>query len=543
MYTLVYQDKGSQKSYPLRDGDTTIGRARENDLPLQDMGISRRHCKITVSGDGCLLTDMHTLNGTKVNGVLVEEVPLNDGDEILLGGFPIKFRVSPDERVSLLDNKPLEAGFGTFIRPAGEIAKAYGTEDTSENERLPGVPEAIGKPVRDMEKTYNALKFLTKVVESIIKVQPLEQVLETIMDIVFDNFPVERGFLMLYEKETDQLVPKVVRITKAGPGGEKIAISRTIANKVFREKQAILTQDAQADAQFQAGESIRFLGIRSAMCVPLWHREDVIGIIYVDSLIQSKSFSEPDLELLTVMSNYAAVGIEQARLNARIQEEMKKRAKLERYHSPGVISRILDSPETAGEYVFDLQEKEVTVLFLDIVGFTSLSESLEPQQVAYILNDYFSQMTEIIFENEGTLDKYIGDAIMAVFGAPFPQADHARRAVLTALQMREKLKGVNERRGDGLVVQVRMGINSGRVVAGDVGSPKRMEYTVLGDTVNVASRLESSVAEPGQIIVGPQTYDMIRDEFDVRPVGTPALQGISKPLMVYEVLDTRETES
>lgn len=547
MYTLVYQEKGEQRTYQLKPGDTTIGRARDNHISVQDMGVSRRHCTITLGDNGCSVRDLNTLNGTKVNGVPVAHAVLKDGDEIVLGGFPLKFRKSDEEKVSLVDYKPLDTGAGTFILSVGDLAKAISAEDTAEGPKVgAAVAEAGGPgrlPAHDIQKSYNALRFLTKVVESILKVQPLDQVLQTIMDIVFDHFPVERGFLMLHEKETDSLVPKVVRFKRAGPSGEKIQISRTIANKVFHEKAAILTQDAQTDSQFQAGESIRFLGIRSAMCVPLWHGEDVIGIVYVDSLIQSKSFSESDLELLAIMSNYAALGIEQARLNARIQEEMRKRARLERYHSPAVISRIIESPETGSETVFDLQEREVSVLFLDIVGFTSLSETLEPHQVAYLLNDYFSQMTDIIFTNEGTLDKYIGDAIMAVFGAPLRQSDHARRAVQTALEMREKLKEVNANREDEITIQVRMGINTGRVVAGDVGSPKRMEYTVLGDTVNVASRLESSVAEPGQIVVGENTYEQIKDEFLTRAIGTPSMQGITKTMQVYEVLGRRDSSS
>jgi len=540
MYALVYQERGSQKIFPISRPEITIGRARDNDLTLQDMGISRRHCRIRVGSEGCQISDLGTLNGTKVNGASIAEVDLKDGDEITLGGFPLKLRYSAEENVHLIDNAPLDSGAGTYIRPVGEIAKAYGTEDTSEDLAPVKSGTTTGPVDLDIQKRYNALKFLTKVVESIIKVQPLDQVLNTIMDIVFNNFPAERGFLMLHERESDSLVPKLARFKKAGPGGEKIAMSRTIANKVFREKQAILTQDAQMDSQFAAGESIRFLGIRSAMCVPLWHKEDVIGLIYVDSLIQSVTFTPQDLELLAIMSNYAAVGIEHARLNARVQEEMKKRAKLERYHSPSVISRILGSPESAGEASFDLQEKEVSVLFADIVGFTSMAEKLDPQQVAFILNDYFSHMTEIIFEHDGTLDKYIGDAIMAVFGAPFPQPDHAERAVLAALQMRRQLEVINRSRGSGPTIQIRMGINSGKVVAGDVGSPKRMEYTVLGDTVNIASRLESQVAQAGQIVVGPTTHDLIKGKFKTRSLGTPPMQGISKPVQVYEVLDSVE---
>ncbi len=262
----------------------------------------------------------------------------------------------------------------------------------------------------------------------------------------------------------------------------------------------------------------------------------MIGIIHVDSSIKTTSFSEDDLELLTALANYAAVAIERARLNEKIRRESLVRSRLERYHSPGVVNRIIDASPAEGSERLQAKEAEVSILFTDIVGFTTLSEQKEPLQVSELLNEYFSVMTDEVFRREGTLDKYVGDSIMAVFGAPIAQADHAVRAIETALAMMERLAELNSTRSAADRFRIRAGINSGRVIAGDIGSPRRMEYTVLGDTVNVASRLESSVSRPGQVVVGENTYRMTKERFGWNYLGPVSLKGLSRTYETYEPL-------
>jgi adenylate cyclase len=260
----------------------------------------------------------------------------------------------------------------------------------------------------------------------------------------------------------------------------------------------------------------------------------VIGVVFIDSSTRTGTFTPFDLDLLTALANYAAIGIEQARLNEKIKEEIKRRGQLERYHSPAVINRILSS--SGNDSSLDAQELDVSVLFCDIVNFTTMSEKMEPHRVSLLLNEYFSEMTDIIFRHDGTLDKFIGDAIMAIFGAPLPTEDHAVRAVKTALEMRDRLKQMNEEKFADSNINIRIGINTGRVVAGDIGSPKRIEYTVLGNTVNIASRLESSVAKPGQIVVGKDTFKDLNNLFESRELGEFILKGLEKSSMVYEII-------
>jgi len=297
------------------------------------------------------------------------------------------------------------------------------------------------------------------------------------------------------------------------------------------DRVAMLTKDALYDSRLDASGSIQAMNIRSFMCAPLWNRSEVIGVLYCDNP-RTKKFSTDDLEVFTALCNYAAVAIEQARLSLQLQEETRRRERLQRYHSPGVISRILHGGGVEGSFV--AQTRDVTVMFCDIVGFTTMCQDADPQVVGDMLNNFFARMAEVIFEHEGTLDKFIGDAILAVFGAPFDQPDHAARAIGAALAMRRELAMVNSER-IGQPLRMRIALNSGQALTGDIGSPKRREFTVLGDVVNIASRIESSVAQPDQIVISQHTRAMVGDTFALRSLGKVTLKGRDKGLELYEV--------
>jgi len=216
--------------------------------------------------------------------------------------------------------------------------------------------------------------------------------------------------------------------------------------------------------------------------------------------------------------------------------EEQKRERLGRFLSPQVTSRILATSDSQSEALGVPEEKQVSVLFADIVGFTTMSEAMSPAAVALLLNDYLSRMTDVIFKHEGTLDKYIGDAIMAVFGAPLEMTDHAVRAIRAGLEMQQRLEEFNSERTEGPKLRIRIGINSGKAVAGEIGSINKKEYTVLGDTVNTASRLESSVAKPDMVVIGANTLRMVEGRFETNNLGEVALKGKQHKVGVYQVV-------
>jgi adenylate cyclase len=207
-----------------------------------------------------------------------------------------------------------------------------------------------------------------------------------------------------------------------------------------------------------------------------------------------------------------------------------------RYVAPSVVESIIQHPdrlELGGE------ELETTVLFADLEGFTHFSEAMEPQALIKLLNDYFTPMTRIIMANRGTLDKYIGDALMALWGAPVPLPDHALRACRAALEMEQAMAGLQTTwQGQGLPLLVaRFGLHTGPVVAGNVGSRERFDYTVLGDTVNLASRLEGVNKVYGtRILLSEETSRRVKDSLLVRELDLVQVKGRGRPVTIYELV-------
>ena len=428
--------------------------------------------------------------------------------------------------VLLSEKKELHEEAGTIIREVGELDDIIAQYD--QEQRAQALEQRSDEARRIMT-------VILEVAKALIAVKSLDEIINKLMNLIFENLPADRGFLMLRNADGD-LEAKVAKHRTPGDAGI-IEISSTIANKALHDRCAILTTDAQVDPRFSAGESIRFLGIKSAMCVPLYDKNKSIGIIYLDCPTSSAIFSTTDLDLLTSMANFAAVGIEQALLNEKIQQETSIRQRLERYHSPSIVSRILknltQNQGTESHLVAEM--RDVSVLFADIVGFTPMAEHMSPNKIADLLNEYFSEMTDIIFKFEGTLDKYIGDAIMAVFGAPNTMPDHALRAVSTGLEMLEHLEILNRERPPEHRFKIRIGINSGKAIAGDIGSIKRMEYTVLGNTVNLAARIEAMACQPMQVVVGEPTFLAVQDKFVSENIGPIQLKGISEATHVYQI--------
>ncbi|HEU0107771.1 MAG TPA: FHA domain-containing protein, partial [Vicinamibacteria bacterium] len=311
MYRLIYQDGDTPQAYTFTEGEVTIGRSPDCQIVLKDFGISRTHARLVADEEGVRIQDLKSKNGTQVNGVPVVEAPLKDGDRILLGKFQIAFSKTLEGKVVLDEAKPLSEEAGTIIRSVGELSKLL--SDTGQREAV-GLAEKKSAPdahVQDVEKANRILKVLTKVAETLIAVRPVEEVLQQVMDIVFEHIPADRGFLMLSDDSSDKLIPMVVKHRNSNSADEgKISISKTIADRVTKDRVSILTSDAMVDPRFGAGDSIRFHGIRSAMCAPLWNQAHVIGIIHVDSPMLANCFTLNDLDLLTALANYAAVAVE-----------------------------------------------------------------------------------------------------------------------------------------------------------------------------------------------------------------------------------------
>lgn len=212
------------------------------------------------------------------------------------------------------------------------------------------------------------------------------------------------------------------------------------------------------------------------------------------------------------------------------------RAAFTRYVSPSVVEQLVNEPE---RLKLGGERRRMSVLFSDLRGFTTMSEGLTPEQLVDVLNTYLNEMTNIVFEEGGVLDKYIGDAVMAFWNAPLDQADHAARSVRTAIRMRDKLEQMNREGAfpKGIELKVGVGVNTGDMVVGNIGADVRYDYTVIGDSVNLASRTESLCKEYGvQIIITKNTLDMLDESYITRELDSVAVKGKKEPVRIFQVI-------
>jgi len=532
---IHYVDLGVPRISDVKS-DLSIGRTEGNDLVLNHPSVSRKHARLEGRGNNWWIVDLKSTNGVKVNSNLVTEAQIAAGDKVLVGSVQLDIKAMPSVEFtgeSMFDNPS-----GTVIRRISDFNSEFGLDlgelqEESAAARPPSESGKIPEPSFSREKIFQVL---VQVAKSLLQTEDLQTLLNTVMDMIFRYLPVERGLIILFDEDGNP-VPKLTRFIE-GADAHDIPISRTILAMVAEQQVALMTSNALEDARLLGGKSIAIHGIRSAMCVPLWNKQHVIGAVQVDSPIHIGRFTEEDLDLLTALANFAAVAIERAQLAEKIVQERQIRSKMERYHSPAVIDEIVKGVVSASET--EIRNADVSILFADISGFTSVSESKKPEEVALFLSNFFSAAVDAIFAYGGTLDKFIGDAVMAFFGAPIPQDDHADRAIMAGLMMMERIEQWNTERAeqDLPAVKIRIGINSGPAVVGNVGTEKRVDYTVLGSSVNIASRLESGVAKPGQLVISQNTLDRVVGSFETEPLGEFALKGLKQKMPVYAITAT-----
>ncbi|MDP2875307.1 MAG: adenylate/guanylate cyclase domain-containing protein [Holophaga sp.] len=531
--------EGARHSVELTEEGVTLGRGDAATIRVASNAVSRVHCRFFLKDGIPYVTDMQSLNGTTLNGQsLVVPMAMKLGNTVLLGEIPVQWipEMEPKQSTSgaggAFSSGILSTTGITKISGEGKIALEDRAFDPSGSILVPHTSlEAMlakhqaEKPSFEVGALFQRLATMAG---QLLRAASLPELLDSVMTLVTSQIPCQRGFILL-ANASGELESELVWEEK--PGAITNPISRTIARTAMSNRVTILTTDARVDPRFAGGDSIKIHGITSALCTPLIVDDQALGVIYLESSLNKGGFKREDEHLLSAMGNFAAVGIQRER-------EARFRQRLERYHSPQVVNEIMKAAQNLDAPILQAQRCEISILFADISGFTRMSEGMEPLQVASILNRSFEILTEQIFVRGGSLDKYIGDAIMAFFGAPAPDPDHALHAVEAAVAMQQALHFMNENRPEGYPeLKMRIGVNSGEAFAGDIGCEKRMDYTVMGSSVNLASRLESSVAKPGQIVIGPRTAQIIGPA-NLRQLEGFALKGIENEVHPFEVLWT-----
>ncbi|MBI1967941.1 MAG: FHA domain-containing protein [Gemmatimonadetes bacterium] len=526
------------QSIDLQPGRTlVVGRAVTSDVPIYDPTISRKHAEITLADGGVRVRDLGSSNGTFLNGARVTEAEAGPNDVVTFG--KVAFRVvevaAPAPRPQVVP--PLESDFTSPKPPGATIVRQL---PVSNSGGVPAIVEAkaqgashlkVSAPTQE-ERREKKLSLLLEISKELSKQQELDRLLDKVVDFTFQIMSVDRVSILLLDDKTKELVPRVSR-SRTGDASAAKHVPQSIARKAVEDRVAILSDNAAADDRFK-GKSILIQSVRSAMCTPLMGTDQkVLGILYVDNQTAIHSFADEDLEFLIAFGGLTAVAIENSQLSERIRREALVLSNFQRYFAPNLASQIA---QQEGAVELGGAKRPVVIFFSDIRGFTPMSETMNPDEIAGLLTDYFTEMVDIVFEHSGTLDKFMGDAIMALWGAPIAHEDDADRAMQCALDQLETLEQMNAKwKAQGRqAVAIGVGINFGEVFAGNIGSNRRLEYTVIGDAVNTASRLCSS-AGPNEILISEPFYKALKNPPKVEALEPVQVKGKAKKVPVYRV--------
>ena len=519
-------------------GVVIVGRAVTSDLPIYDPTVSRHHAELSLTDAGVAVKDLGSSNGTFVNGTPIDQSHTVNGDVVTFGRVAFKVvEVTPPAQQPMPD-------MSSFSPPPPEatIVRQVAVPDTGDIEDKVVARPSSGSQLKvegetDEERRARKLTLLLDISQALSRHQDVDRLLQKVVDITFQVMNVDRVSILMVEGEQEDLIPRISRSRLGGEGGSR-HVPHSIARRAVSERLAILTDNAAADDRFR-GKSILVQSVRSAMCAPLLGSRDqrgegkVLGLIYVDSQTATEAFNDEDLEFLIAFSGIAAVAIENSQLLDRIQREAVIVSNFQRYFAPNIAEQIAGQE---GAVQLGGTKRPVVVFFSDIRGFTPMSETMGPDDIATLLNEYFTEMVEIVFEHGGTLDKFMGDAIMALWGAPISHNDDADRAIAAAIDMQGVLPQLNVKwAAEGRQrVEIGIGVDYYEVFAGNIGSDRRLEYTVIGDAVNTASRL-CSQAGPGEIILSRRFYDKLTAPPAVEELEALELKGKAEKVPVYRV--------
>jgi adenylate cyclase len=530
-------------------GACTIGRAPDNTVVLDDPRASRYHAHVKSADDGSFtLVDGAVINGELrrsankvfVNGGPHYEHQLKNGDRITIGASTLRFEQRAEERTTDVryDDKPL--GHTQLVVSANDVMETV-LHKSAENLPTAATSQSRDKVLEALQRKANILSALYEMSKTLGSVFDLEAIFAKATDVIFRSTPADRVVALLAEgtgKENPEdvvLNPIAMRARDESLNNHarKLSIGRTITRKVMRDRVALLSQDAASDEEFAGVDSIVSQGVRSTICAPLVGESRVHGAIYADRLDPFAAFKPDDLELISAVAAQTAIAVENARAHERLAREEVARANYSRFLPEYVVKQMLENPDS---FKLGGVSQTITILFADIRGFTRISEHAAPEKIVNLLNRYFSAMTDIIFAHGGTLDKYLGDGLMALFGAPTTTPEDASNALNAAVAMQRRLLGINQDlRQEGLSeVGVGIGLHTGDVIVGYIGSERRSEYTAIGDAVNTASRLESN-ARGGQILISDATAKAARSRYKLHPRDPITVKNREQPVVLWEV--------
>jgi len=371
---------------------------------------------------------------------------------------------------------------------------------------------------QQLEQRLCELNTLFHIGKSVTALMERDKLLGRIVDAALYVVGSEESAIFLQDERVDKLQECMRRRRVKG---EEKQVSRR-------------TEEELAADTMRKGDAL----VTSAMLsVPLKVGGRAIGVLCVSNKVTARSFSDHDRHLLMALADYAAIAIENARLLQQIeqtkeQEKIQIRGLFERYVAPSVVEKLMAQPDSVA---LGGVRQWATILFADIRGFSNFSARATPEVLVDVLNRHIAVAVEVILAEGGTLDKFLGDAVMAYFNAPLPQPDHALRAVRAAWRISRAVDESHSQLPQASWLQFGMGVSTGEVLVGNIGAPQLMNFTVIGDAVNISRRLQEH-ARGGQILICQQVYGLVRGYIEARLVGMVELKGHPQSEPAFEVV-------
>jgi class 3 adenylate cyclase len=567
MWQLIINGPGYfDTTYDLPEGQTSLGRADENDIVLSGDLVSRKHARIQVSGNELIIEDLGSRNGSRLNGQpFTGKADLKPGDLVHVGENTLSIRQPNKVENAATEMVDLGAGgvkrYGEGMDVASAVIIAKNVKESVVLRALDnimpftpreGIPlPSTESPFADLEEPtgpgtarshggagpigYESLLLLYKVSEALSTSRNLQTFLELTADRVLDSVKATTAVVLL-RHHSGVMVPAVVRHRGKLAQGE-VPVSDAVIAAALSQGAALALQDARGDVRFNARESVLLYGVDQVLCIPIGEKEPFAGVLYINKPAGPNNELEGLIDLCAAVSHLIASGVERFRnAGGPPPEAARTRQSLERFFPPSIAEKRAAELQRAGGAAPRLEEMNISVLVADLAGFTALSQKLDAQAVTDLLNELYRHATSVVFSYEGTLDKFVGDSVVAIFGAPHAHGDAPLRAVRAALSLRADWIKAMSRRPQGQRPELKVAINTGKALVGFLGPEGRQDYTAVGDVMNVASWLCAS-AQPGQVLITGKTLASIGARFDVTPLGDRALRPGREKVPVFEVLE------
>ena len=516
-------------------GVSLLGRDATCALVIAEPNVSREHAVIRGEEGRFVIEDLGSRIGTFVNGHRTRKAMLSDGDTVRIGTTQLRVRaveglsgeIPPEEVEVVRTSAPRQ----TIRMGVEEFQVRMRERERGATDQLRPPTGQLARPETPLDADAadaGKLEQLCGLSIALASNHNADALAREATARLWAMFPhLRRVGLFEVEEERDSgdpvLRPRYVRDLGPRDEGVRVQVSLSALQAAIQSHEAIVSQDVRLDPRFQLSQSLADAGVVSIVCVPLIVGERIVGALYVDTADPDRPFQAHDLRLITGVGAVLAAALENARLFARVQEETARRANLERYFAPDLVERVLK-----GEVPLARQGRstEGTILFIDIRGFTRITDTTEPKRLVEVLNAYFAAMQHIIFRSGGTVERFGGDSILAYWGVVERDLEHQAHGAGAALAMLAEAWRLNPEleAGGGPTLRVAVGLNSGQVVVGDVGGPERYEFTILGTAINLARRLES-LAGPWEVIAGADTVQALGDRALTVPLPPTTVKG------------------